>query len=213
MIERPARPFAVLSAIVLLSVSPMSSLSGQAGGEGKVYIAQAIPTFPPITPKGAGTVNAPEGGYVPGPDSTPAGTAYPALIPADEFDRAYWELFDRDKNVTVTGKVSKVTWTHPNVYIFLKASGIEWAVEANYTQFKQSSVTPAVQIDQTIAVSGFLAKENPMPKWPVKSAPQVASYQRSKHLMRAAEITTAYGQKLRMGRPLTKEEEDLEGRK
>jgi hypothetical protein len=199
-----ARPPAlVITAIVLFSVSSiMGQTAGQRGNRGT---SSSPPADAPS--RGAGTVPAPEGGYVPPPESTPAGTVYPAPIPSDEFDRAYWELYDRDKHVTIRGKVTKVNWTNPNAYIFVMANGTGWAVEASFVQFRQASVTPAVRADQTISVSGYLAKEDPKPKWPVKSATIVSSYQKSKHLIRASEITTEYGQKLKLGRPLTESEE------
>jgi hypothetical protein len=193
MRESTARPRGVLfTAIVLLS---FATLAGQTRGQRG-----------PSAPR-AGTVIAPEAGYVTAPEKVPAGTVYPAAIPSDEFDRAYWELFDRDKYVTISGKVTKVNWTNPNAYIFIQASGAEWAIEASFIQFRQATVTPAVRVDQKITVSGFLAKDDPNPKWPVKSSPSVSSYKIAKRLIRAAEITTEYGQKLRLGRPKTEAEE------
>ena len=193
---KPANPRAILIIVsVLLS---LASLSGQTRGQRGVSA--------PV----AGTVIAPEGGYVTAPEPVPAGKVYPAAIPSDEFDRAYWELYDRDKHVTISGKVTRVTWSNPNSYIYVAANGAEWAIEASYIQFRQSQVTPAVRVEQKITVSGFLAKEDPNPKWPVRSSPAVARYRTAKHLIRASEITTEYGQHLRLGRPQTKEEEEAE---
>jgi hypothetical protein len=188
--------------IVLLSLSSLSALLGQSRGRGQ----RPAPVVE-VAARGAGTVIPPEAGYLTGPDPVPAGTVRPALIPADEFDRAYWELYDRDKHVAISGKVTKVNWTNPNTYIFVQAGGAEWAVEASFIQFRQSSVTPAVRVDQTISIAGYLAKEDPNPKWPVKSSPSVTSYRKEKRLIRASEITTEYGQKLRLGRPQSEEEE------
>jgi uncharacterized protein YdeI (BOF family) len=197
MIEGSARTPAIAAAVLFLSLSPMSPLS------------QELPRFPPVTPRGAGTVTPPEGGYVAPPEPASPGTVPSARIPSDEVDRAFWELYDRDKHVTLTGKVTAVNWTQPNVYIFVAASG-EWAVEASFPQFRQASVTPAVQVGQTITVKGYLAKEAPLPRWTVKSSPSVASHLKAKRLIRAAELTTGYGQKIRLGRPLSEEEERAE---
>jgi len=157
-----------------------------------------------------GTVIAPEAGYVTAPEKVAPGTVFPAAVPSDEFDRAYWELYDRDKYVTISGKVTRVNWTNPNSYIFIQASGAEWAIEASFPQFRQATVSPAVRVEQRITVSGFLAKEEPNPKWPVRPSPAVTSYRIAKRLMRASEITTEYGQKLRLGKPQTEEEEAAE---
>jgi hypothetical protein len=148
----------LIAAIVLLSIPSLSPL-GQMRGRGQ----RRAPA------QGPGNVVAPEAGYVTPPEPTPAGTVYAALIPPDEFDRAYWELFDRDKHVTISGQVTKVDWTNPNTYIFVKAGAVEWAVEASFIQFRQSNVTPAVRANQTISIAGYLAKDDPNPKWPVKS--------------------------------------------
>ena len=205
MREITAWPRAVLiTAIALLSISPLSVLLSQTRGQRERTPSREVPS------RGAGTVVAPEAGYVMASEPVPAGTVYPSLIPPDEFDRAFWELYDRDRYVTLSGKVTKVTWTNPNAYIFVQASGAEWAVEASFIQFRQASVTPAVRVDQTVTISGFLAKEDPSPKWPVKSSPSVAPYKKEKHLIRASEITTEYGQKLRLGRPQSEEEEQAE---
>jgi hypothetical protein len=117
-------------------------------------------------------------------------TANPALIPSDPLDRAYWELYDCDKQVTISGKVAKVTWTDPNTYIFLEASGTEWAIESSFIQFRQSNVNPAVRVGQTITVSGYLPKDEPPSFLPAKSSPAVSSYLKAKHLIRAGEMNT-----------------------
>jgi hypothetical protein len=193
----------LITAFVVLSLMHHIVLLGQSRGRG-AGAPREVPA------RGPGTVAAPEAGYVTPPEPVPAGTLQPALIPSDEFDRAYWELYDRDKHVTISGKVTKVDWTNPNTYIFVQASGVEWAVEASYIQFRQANVTPAVRVNQTISIAGYLAKDDPNPKWPVRSSPSVSSYRKEKHLIRAAEITTEYGQKLRLGKPQSEEEEAAE---
>jgi hypothetical protein len=205
MLEGIARPRGVLiTACVLLSIAPLSILLGQSRAQSRGQ--RSAPTRE-VPARGAGTVAAPEAGYVTAPEPVPAGTLRPALIPPDEFDRAYWELYDRDKHVTISGKVTRVNWTNPNAYIFVQTSSAEWAVEASYIQFRQASVTPAVRENQTISIAGYLAKEDPNPKWPVKSSPSVTPYRKEKRLIRAAEITTEYGQKLRLGKPQSEAEE------
>jgi hypothetical protein len=198
-----ARPRVVLlTAFVLLSISPLTIMLSQSRGQrGAVTPTREVPAG------GPGTVTPPAAGYVTAPEPVPAGTVRPALIPSDEFDRAYWELYDRDKHVTISGKVTRVNWTNPNAYIFVQTSGVEWAVEASYIQFRHANVTPAIRVNQTISIAGYLAKDDPNPKWPVRSSPSVSSYRKEKHLIRASEITTEYGQKLRLGKPQSEEEE------
>lgn len=199
----------LLTAIVLLCVIPSM---GQARGERGNRARPSAPAAPPApraeatTPRGPGTVAPPNQGYVVMPESAPAGTARPALIPSDPLDRGYWELYDADKQVTLSGKVTKVTWTNPNTYIFIEASGTEWAIESSFIQFRQSSVNPAVGVDHTITVFGYLPKDEPSSVLPAKISPSVSSYLKEKHLIRAGEITTVYGQKLAMGKPPSEKE-------
>ena len=167
----------------------------------------AVPPAPvePATP-GAGNGAVPKQGYVVMPDRVPAGTAAPPLIPSDPLDRAYWELYDRNRTVTITGKVTKVDWTNPNSYIYLAAEGNLWAVESGFIQFRQSNVTPAIRVDETITVLGYFPKEEPGIELPGKKPPAVAAYLKTNHLLRAGEITTVFGQKLSMGRPPSESE-------
>jgi hypothetical protein len=123
------------------------------------------------------------------------------VIPSDPLDRGTWELYDRDKPVTLTGKVTRVDWANPNSYIYLAAEGGLWAIESGYIQFRQSSVTPAVKEEQVITVLGYLPKDDPGAELPARRVPAIASYLKTNHLIRAGEITTAFGQKLVMGRP------------
>ena len=197
MFQGSAKPPAVAAMFLLLCFSSLA-------------LTQDLPRFPPPTARGAGTVTPPVGGYAPAPEPTIPGTVNSPRIANDEVDRAFWELYDRDKHVTLTGKVTAVNWTQPNVYVFLAAGNSEWAVEASYPQFRQATVNPAVQVGQTITIKGYLAKETPSPKWPVNFSPSVASYLRTKHLVRATELQTVYGQKLRLGRPMSEEEERAE---
>ena len=190
MLGRGAR----IVAIALLSFLFLSISLGQSRGQ------RGAPS------RGAGSAIPPEPGNVPAPEPVTAGSVGPAAIPSDASDHAFWAQYDRDKHVTITGKVTRVSWTDPNSYIFVQTTSGDWAVEASFIQFRQSSVTPAVRVNQTITVTGYLPKDSPNAPLS-KSSSSVLSYQRAKHLIRAGEITTEYGQKLRMGRPLSEEEE------
>jgi len=160
----------------------------------------------PSEPTRAGTVILPNQGYVPQPDQPTPGTASNSAIPSDPLDRAYWELYDRDKSVTLTGKVTRVDWTQPNTYIYLQANGAVWAVESGYVQFRQASVTPSVRVDEVITVTGYLPKADTSVELPAKRVASMATYLRTNHLVRAGEITTVFGQKLLMGRPPSEKE-------
>jgi hypothetical protein len=140
------------------------------------------------------------------PESAPAGSVAGAPIPADPLDRAYWEMYDRERPITLTGKVTRVDWTMPNSYIFMAADGGLWAVESGYIHFRQSSVTPAVRVNETITVTGYFPREGPNGELPAWRSSSVATYLRTSHLIRAGEITTVYGQKLTLGRPPTDQE-------
>jgi hypothetical protein len=148
----------------------------------------------------------PNQGYVPQPDSPAPGTAANAAIPSDPLDRAYWELYDREKSVTLTGKVTRVDWLQPNTYIYIQANGATWAVESGFVQFRQASVTPPIRVDEIITITGYLPKVDPAVELPAKRMPSMASYLRTNHLVRAGEITTVFGQKLLMGRPPSEKE-------
>lgn len=152
---------------------------------------------------GPGIGNPPNAGYVVMPEAAPAGTVTSAAIPADPVDRAYWELYDRSRSITITGKVTSVEWTIPNTYIYLSTASGSWAVESAFTQFRQANVTPAVRIDETITVMGYLPKEDPPSELPARKSGRFTSYLRNNHLVRASEITTTFGQKLALGRPPT----------
>jgi hypothetical protein len=78
-----------------------------------------------------------------------------------------------------------------------------WAVEAAYIQFLKASVTPAIRVDQTVTVTGYLPKEKPITELPARASPGTAHYLKTNRLIRAGELTTAFGQKLLMGRPPT----------
>ena len=195
----------LIAATILLSVIPALAQRGRVSPE--VRARRVLePSPPPSLPRGPGNPTPPEAGYVVMPEAAPPGSITPPIIP-DPMDRAFWTLYDRDKQVTLSGKVTKVDWTNPNAYIFLVASGTEWAIESSFIHFRQSDVNPPVKVDQTITVSGYLPKEEPQQMSPMRSGPPVARYLRENHLIRAGEITTVSGQKLTMGKPLTAKEE------
>ena len=209
-----------LSVLLIMTILlPAAVLTGQRRGRGPAVSRDATPretetrgTLPagPTTTdspeRGAGETIPPRQGYVIPPESSAPGTATVALIPSDPLDRAYWELYDRDKPVTLTGKVTKVDWTNPNAYIYIAANGGLWAIESGFIQFRQASVTPAVRVDETITVRGYLPREQPESELPAKKSPSIATYLKTNHLIRAGEITTVFGQKLMMGRPPTETE-------
>jgi hypothetical protein len=105
--------------------------------------------------------------------------------------------------VTITGEVTKVDWTNPNSYIYMDASGGAWAVESSLIQFKQSHVSPAVRVGETITVAGYLPKDVPVCPIAPKIPRTVSSFLKDSHLIRAGEITTVFGQKLLLGKPPT----------
>jgi hypothetical protein len=162
------------------------------------------PTAAPPTP--AGKVTPPNQGYVVMPESAPAGSVASTAIPADPLDRAYWEMYDRQRPITLTGKVTRVDWTMPNSYIFMAAGGGLWAVESGYIHFRQSSVTPAVRVDETITITGYFPREGSGGELPAWKSSAISTYLRTNHLVRAGEITTVYGQKLTLGRPPSDQE-------
>ena len=140
------------------------------------------------------------------PEPLVPGSPSVALIPSDPLDRGYWELYDLEKPVTLTGKVTKVDWTNPNSYFYLAANGGLWVIESGFIQFRQANVTPAIRVDETITVRGYLPKEQPLSELPARRSPSIASFLKTDHLIRAGEITTVFGQKLIMGKPPSEKE-------
>jgi hypothetical protein len=147
----------------------------------------------------------PNQGYVPKPESAPAGSVTEARIPEDPVDQTYWPLYDRERPVTLTGKVTRVDWTTPNTYIFMTTETGPWVVESSFAQFRQARVSPAVRVDEVITVAGYLPRTS-ISDVPVRRFANAATYLRANHLIRASEITTVFGQKLTLGKPPTDEE-------
>jgi Family of unknown function (DUF6152) len=213
-----AKPLGVLVAVAVLFSS--TALMGQSRN-GKAPSSssrrsktpattegQPPPASPPPAPSestqpGPGTVTPPNQGYVVMPEPAPPGTVAPAAIQSDPLDRAYWEFYDREKSVSLTGKVTRVDWSNPNTYIYLTVDGALWVVESGFIQFRQSSVTPAVHVNETITVLGYFPRAEPGGELPARISPALATYLKTEHLVRAGEVTTAYGQKLVMGQPPT----------
>lgn len=210
---------ALIATTVLLSATPLllsmgQSRAGQRGRGSTVRNPEAPaesnrgsqPVAPPGTTRRAGNDAPPEGGYVAMPENAPPGSVTPPLIP-DMADRSFWTLYDRDRSITISGTVNKVEWTNPNSYIFLQANGQEWAVEASFIHFRQSSSDPPLKPGHTITVFGYFPKDDPPEISPRRTGPSVTRYVREDLLIRAGEITTAFGQKLIMGKPPTEKEE------
>lgn len=154
-----------------------------------------------------GVVTPPNQGYVVPPQPAMPGTASGNPIPEDPGERGYWELYDPGRSITVTGKVRRVDWSMPNTYIYLTTTTGQWAIEASYIQFRQSSVNPAIHADQTITVMGYLPKEVRPGELPAKAwGGNFNSYLKNHHLIRAGLINTTFGQTLSMGRPPTEAE-------
>ena len=197
------RRVTVLVIVAVLSAAALLTAQSRTRGTTNSRRSPPPQPEPPAEPgkPGAGAVTPPNQGYVVMPDPTPAGTATVSPIPSDPLDRAYWELYDRQRSITLTGKVTRVDWSNPNSYIYLAAASGLWAVESGFIQFRQASVTPAVRVDETITVLGYLPKEEPFGLLPATRFASFTAFLRSNHLIRAGEITTAFGQKLAMGRP------------
>ncbi len=86
-----------------------------------------------------------------------------AAIPSDPLDRAYWELYDR---ATIDhhhreGHESGLDQSQ-HLHLHCPPQAEPWAVESGFTQFRQANVTPAVRVDETITVMGYLPKEEPV---------------------------------------------------
>src|SRR5687768_4118908 len=107
-----ARPCA-LAMVVLLSSLPILAQS-----RGRRTPAPAPTEAPPPVPEdpvplpppsnGAGRVIPPNQGYVPEPDRAPAGSVTESVIPEDPVDQTFWPLYDRERPITLKGKVTRV---------------------------------------------------------------------------------------------------------
>jgi hypothetical protein len=184
---------------------PRRNQAPQTRGTTEAPPATPEPAEPSPSPKvpsnGAGTVIPPNQGYYVNPPPTPPGTTAYWGIPDDPVDRAYWELYDPEKSVTLSGKVSRVDWTMPNSYVYLSAEGALWAVESPYVQFLQSSITPAIRVGDLVTITGYFPRGDLRAESPARYAPSISAFLRTNHLVRAGSITTGSGQRLQMGRP------------
>ena len=111
-------------------------------------------------------------------------------------------MYDREKSVTLSGKVTRVDWTMPNSYIYLAADSALWAVESAYIQFRQSSITPAIRAGDLITITGYFPKEA-WGDFPARNSRALSAYLKTNHLVRAGSITTVFGLRMEMGRPPT----------
>jgi hypothetical protein len=152
------------------------------------------------------SVDAPSGPRMqpPVPPSVPT-AAVQERIPYDPLEAGYLELYDRQKPVNLTGKVTRVDWTQPNTYIFMTVNNVAWVVETSFIQFRQISVSPAIHVGDTITVSGYLPREKPIQPLPAASYPGVPALLAAQHLARAGQIVLS-GFVLNMGTPPTDEE-------
>jgi hypothetical protein len=127
-------------------------------------------------------------------------------IALDPVESGYLELYDRKKPVKLTGEVTRVEWTSPNVYVFLNAGGTAWILESGFVQFRQTPVWPPIRPGDFITVSGYLPKEDPLDRLPAKQFPAAAPYLKADRLTRASEIVLPSRQTLFLGLPPTDEE-------
>lgn|SRR5688572_8141059 len=202
----------LLAAIPLLGQSrstrgtaPRPNAPAATPAESQPQPPAAVPAPVTIPWNGAGVVLPPQGGYVRDPERAPAGSVTEPIIQVDPVDQTYWPLYDRERPITLTGKVTRVDWTTPNSYIFMMAESGLWAIESSFGQFRQARVTPAVRVDEVITVMGYLPRAGAS-EVPLRRFATAASYLKANHLIRAGEITTVFGQKLTLGKPPTDEE-------
>src|SRR5262245_9161914 len=102
----------ITSAILLTTVALLAQSRSARTTDTRRNVPAAQPPEPippePAPPTPAGKVTPPNQGYVSMPESAPAGSVAGAPIPADPLDRAYWEMYDRERPITLTGKVTRV---------------------------------------------------------------------------------------------------------
>lgn len=211
-----SRSRAWMVAVILLGALPLLGQSRRGTAPARNVPPPVVETQPeppttvspapvPVPSNGAGVVLPPPGGFVPEPYRAPAGSVTEPIIQQDPVDQTYWPLYDRLKPITLTGKVTRVDWTTPNSYIFLRAESGTWAVESSFAQFRQARVTPAIRVDEVITVVGYLPRAGAS-EVPIRRFANAATYLKANQLIRAGEITTVHGQKLTLGRPPTDEE-------
>ena len=74
--------------------------------------------------------------------------------------------YDNNKPIKFTGKVTKVEWLNPHIYIYLDAKdpsgkNVNYAVEGGAPNglFRQGWRKDSLKIGDTVSVEGFLAKD------------------------------------------------------
>jgi Family of unknown function (DUF6152) len=74
--------------------------------------------------------------------------------------------YDNNKPIKFSGKVTKVEWLNPHIYVYLdvkddKGSTINYAVEGGAPNglFRQGWRKDTLKVGDTLAIEGFLAKD------------------------------------------------------
>ena len=73
--------------------------------------------------------------------------------------------YDRDKPVTLTGKVTRVEWMNPHVYFYMdvtEAAGtVQWAIEggAPNTLYRAGWRKDSLKFGDVVTVHGYLARD------------------------------------------------------
>ena len=74
--------------------------------------------------------------------------------------------YDNNKPIKVSGKVTKVEWLNPHIYVYIdvkdeKGSTINYAVEGGAPNglFRQGWRKDTLKVGDTLAIEGFLAKD------------------------------------------------------
>jgi hypothetical protein len=79
---------------------------------------------------------------------------------------AFAAEFDRDKPVTLAGKVTKIEWVNPHTWIHMEVTGkdgkaVTWRVEggAPNALMRRGWNRNSIKIGEQVTVEGFLAKD------------------------------------------------------
>ena len=86
-------------------------------------------------------------------------------VPAGLAHHSFAAQFDSTKQVTLKGKVTKVEWTNPHIYLYLDVQGengrtLNWAVEAGAPNvlYRQGWRPDSVKIGDQVTVVGSRAR-------------------------------------------------------
>jgi hypothetical protein len=79
---------------------------------------------------------------------------------------AFAAEFDRDKPVTLSGKVTKIEWVNPHTWIHMEVTGkdgklVTWRIEggAPNALMRRGWNRNSIKIGEQVTVDGFLAKD------------------------------------------------------